>query len=128
MPYLIYLGHKNIISILIRWNLPLHQSAGNHAEGKRSISLEQALEAQAKALEEDPTVFDYDGVYDDIVKAREQPKLAVRASPALARRGWSFPTVSFPSRVAGEGPESSQIHPEPAGQGQGAGAREQHPL
>lgn len=29
---------------------------------------------QAKALEEDPTVFDYDGVYDSMQEGRAQPR------------------------------------------------------
>jgi coiled-coil domain-containing protein 55 len=32
-------------------------------------------ELQQKALEEDPTVFDYDGVYDSMVAEKQNPRM-----------------------------------------------------
>lgn len=34
---------------------------------------QKVADMHASALKEDPTVFDYDGVYDDIKRAREEP-------------------------------------------------------
>lgn len=35
---------------------------------------QKVAEVHAAALEQDPSVFDYDGVYDDIKRAREDPR------------------------------------------------------
>ena len=37
----------------------------------RSFSLPQTKDTLTKALQEDPTVFDYDGVYDEMQKQKE---------------------------------------------------------
>jgi coiled-coil domain-containing protein 55 len=40
----------------------------------------QVAEMHRKALEEDPSVFDYDGVYDDLQQARAQPRMQDKAA------------------------------------------------
>nr|CAG4652149.1 EOG090X0D2W [Triops cancriformis] len=46
------------------------------ATAQRSIQQAQARQAALKALQEDPTVFQYDEVYDDMDKVREERKPA----------------------------------------------------
>nr|CAG4644284.1 EOG090X0D2W [Lepidurus arcticus] len=46
------------------------------AKAQRSVQQAQARQAALKALQQDPTVFQYDEVYDDLEKAREERKPA----------------------------------------------------
>ncbi|XP_023873045.1 uncharacterized protein LOC111985623 [Quercus suber] len=47
-------------------------------QASKNKSLKDIEEQQKKALEEDPTVFDYDGVYDDMKQKAIQPRVQDR--------------------------------------------------
>ncbi|KAJ3090945.1 hypothetical protein HK102_002151 [Quaeritorhiza haematococci] len=65
-----------------------HQSKVNkELRSIQSAASRSAEIEQAKALEEDPTVFDYDGVYDDMKKAEKERKKAISDEASAGKEG-----------------------------------------
>ena len=59
-------------------------------QASKNKSLKDIEEQQKKALEEDPTVFDYDGVYDDMKQKAIQPRVQDRQDRMVMKIQFDF--------------------------------------